>query len=178
MPDGTPVIEFRELQNFIGAFHARGRRALGEIAPAVAESMHAEVLEMFETEGHGQWPGFWWQRAGLPAPGTPKSGPVQRGDSKRQKKALGRGKVAKSNRRWQGNPKLLQDTGNLVASMTPEWDEHIVEVYTNVPYAKYHASHEPRHVVPLRDFFDIDVEAFEQDVVDMLLLRLTRPEAA
>jgi phage gpG-like protein len=165
--DGVPAIDFAELQGWMRIYQERGRRVMGELSPAIAESMHHEVLEMFETEGHGKWPGFWWQRAGLPAPGSTKA-----------KKKGKKGKLSKSNRRWQGNPKLLQDTGNLVGSMTPEWDEHIVEVYTNVPYAKYHASREPRHVIPLRDFFDIDVEAFEQDVVDMMLLRLTRPEAA
>jgi phage gpG-like protein len=170
MADGVPKIDFRELQGVLGIYQERGRRVMGELSPAIAESLHHEVLEMFETEGHGQWAPF--APSTLAARSFKPRARNKDGSLKRTKK----GKLVK--RRSRGNPKLLQDTGNLVGSMTPDWDEHMVEVYTNVPYAKYHASHEPRHVIPLRDFFDIDVEAFEQDVVDMMLLRLTRPEAA
>jgi len=161
-------------------YQERGSRVVHELAPAIAEAMHAEVLEVFETEGYGQWDGFWWQRRGLPKPGEVFSGPIQRGQGKRQKKQLRRGKLAKSNRRWQGQPKLLQDTGNLVGSLTPNWDENAVEVYTNVPYAVFHVSPAPRRKIPLRDFFAIDAEAFEQDVVDMIDMhfRRTLPSAA
>jgi phage gpG-like protein len=180
MPKDHAAIDFESLEYFCRIYQERGRRAMGELAPAIAESMHALVLEEFETEGHGQWPGFWWQRAGLPKPGSAKAGPVRRGGDgrKRDRRLLGRGKLAKSNRRWQGEPKLLQDTGVLVGSLTPNWNDELVEVYTNVPYAKYHVSPEPRHKIPLRDFFAIDAAAFEQDVIDMLDLHLRRPIAA
>lgn len=144
------TINFEELHGIVRLFEERGRRAMGELAPAIAEAMHSEVLEVFETEGYGTWPQF--------------------ADSTLDRKLFGPRKSS--------NPKLLQDTGVMVGSLTPNWDEDIVEVYTNIPYAKYHVSHEPRRVIPLRDFFAIDIETFEGDVADMLLLRLTRPEAA
>ncbi len=178
----TANLRFNALSHIVSLYSDRGSRAVHELAPAISESMHYYVLEEFETEGRGRWPGFWWQRAGLPAPGTPKSGPLRRGGKgkQRDKRLLGRGKVAKSNRRWQGNPKLLQDTGNLINSLTPTWDEDAVEVYTNVPYAVYHVSPEPRRVIPLRDFMDIDASAFEEDVVSMIdqHFRRSMPTAA
>ena len=154
------VIDFFELQTILGIYRKRGERALAELAPEAAESLVAFVLEEFETEGDGDWPGFAWQRTGV-------YGPAKKPSTK-----------GKSGRRWRGTPKLLQDTGNLVGSITPDYDENTAEAYTNVPYAKYHASAEPRRVIPLRDFFDIDRNAFESDIADMLLLRLTRPMAA
>lgn len=162
MPKDSAAIEFDTLEYFCRIYQERGRRAMGELAPAIAESMHSEVLEVFETEGYGEWEGFAWQRTGI-------IGPAKKPSTK-----------GKSGRRWRGTPKLLQDTGNLIGSLTPEWDADIVEVYTNVPYAKYHISPEPRHVIPLRDFFAIDTASFEQDVVDMLDLHLRRhiPSAA
>jgi phage gpG-like protein len=106
---------------------------------------------MFETEGDGKWPGFWWEEPGGKKP---------------------------NGRRWQGNPKLLRDTGILVGSITPDWDDESAEAFTNVPYAKYHVSQAPRSVIPLRDFFAFDRDAFEGDVADMILLRLDRDVAA
>jgi phage gpG-like protein len=153
--DGVPQIEFMSLQFVVGLYQERGMRAMHELAPAIAEAMHFEVLEVFEKEGavggKPKWDPFAWQRDGKPKP---------------------------KGRRYQGNPKLLQDTGNLVGSLVEDWDEHVVEVYTNVPYAKYHASPEPREKIPLRDFTDIDRDAFEDDVANMILLHVTRPQAA
>jgi phage gpG-like protein len=157
---GGATIDFTSLQHILDVVGQRGRRAMTELAPAIAESMAALVLEEFETEGHGKWPGFAWQRTGV-------FGPAQKPSTK-----------GKSGRRWRGNPKLLQDTGNLIGSITPAWDALVAEVYTNVPYAKYHVSPEPRTIMPLRDFFDFDRDAFEGDVADMLLLRLDRDVAA
>lgn len=148
-------IHYGRLEHIVELYGKRGQNALVELTPAIAESMHSEILEVFEKEGavagNPEWPGFWWERQGLPKP---------------------------KGRRWLGNPKLLQDTGNLVGSLTPSWDEHSVEVYTNVPYAIFHVSPEPREVIPLRDFFAFDHEAFEHDVADMLILRVLRPGEA
>jgi phage gpG-like protein len=159
MPDHA-AINFESLEYFCRIYQERGRRAMGELAPAIAESMLALVLEEFETEGHGEWVGFAWQRTGV-------FGPAKKPSTK-----------GKSGRRWRGTPKLLQNTGNLVGSITPDYNADLVEVYTNVPYAKYHISPEPRSKIPLRDFFAIDAAAFEQDVVDMLDTHLRRPIAA
>lgn len=146
MADGA-AIKFETLETIVRVYQERGRRAMVELAPAIAESLHFLVMEEFETEGRGRWPGFWWERRGLPKP---------------------------AGRRWQGSPKLLRDTGVLANSLTPNWDERMVEVYTNVPYAKYHVSPEPRTIIPRRDFLDIDREAFEGDVADMILDRIGR----
>lgn len=57
-------------------------------------------------------------------------------------------------RRASSSPKLLQDTGDLVGSLTPFGDPEYAEVFTNKSYAKYHLNGDG---VPKRDFFDIDV---------------------
>ena len=228
---GRATIDFHELRQIVAMYDRRARAVFNEVAPAAADAMHAEVLEVFDTEGYGQWPRFAWQRRGEPPPGTPmgtRAGPLtpkqdaarakrdardakrkatEKAERKRQKKlrasfghALGsverrygasRGgaapkkekrkrsaKTARYYRRMQGNPKLLQDTGNLVGSVTPYHENDLVEVFTNVPYAKYHISPAPRRVIPLRDFFAIDMAAFEADVVSMILNRIERASAA
>jgi phage gpG-like protein len=172
-----PKLEWWELQGALGVYERRGNQ-ISALAPAVADSLVAEVLNVFETEGYGQWPRFWWERRGLPKPGEAFSGPIQRGQTKRQKRLLRRKKVSKRNRRWQGTPKLLQDTGNLVGSITPDHHGITAEAYTNVPYAKYHASRRPRSKIPLRDFFAIDQAAFTRDVTDMVLRFMATPIAA
>ena len=145
-------IEFESVNALVRTLDDRAARAVRELRAPIADAMHAEVLEVFETEGYGEWP--------------------QYADSTLNRKLFGP--------RRSSNPKLLQDTGNLVGSLQPAWDDSSVEVFTNVPYAKYHISARPRRVIPLRDFFAIDVAAFEADVVDMFetyMLRHT-PTAA
>jgi phage gpG-like protein len=217
-------IDFQNLSAIVRVFENRGTRAMRELRAPIAEALHAEVLEVFESEGYGKWPGFWWQRAGLPPPGTPigeKFGPAKpekpltaRTVKMRAKKAkriaaeqrktrklkalfghsmgavnrrysdakLVRTKKrkgpAKSYRRWQGNPKLLQDTGNLVGSLQRDWSDDAVEIFTNVPYAKFHISPDPRRVIPLRDFFDINTAKVEMDIVRMFEIHMARPVAA
>jgi phage gpG-like protein len=150
MADGASI-NYSTLQSVIGIYQERGRRAMRELAPAIAESMHAEVMEVFETEGYGQWPGL-----AKPKPTKKKRGKVKR--------------------RRRGAPKLLQDTGNLAGSMTPAHNADVVEVYTNVRYAKFHVTG-TRHM-PKRDPFAIDREAFEADVADMVLFRVARDPIA
>ena len=150
MPDKAGI-HFEELAGIVRIYQDRARRAFGELAPSVAEAMHAQVLEEFETEGRGRWDPFWWQRDGKPKP---------------------------QGRRWRGNPKLLQDRGVMVGSMTPDWNDGAVEVYSNNRYIKFHASRAPRSKIPLRDPFDIDVVAFEADVADMVLVRMIRQPIA
>lgn len=145
-------VHYAEVQNMIAIYQERGERAATELAPVIADALVSQVLEVFDTEGFGGWPRFAHERDGRPPPNT---------------------------RRFRGGgAKLLQDTGNLVGSITPDWEEHVIEAFTNVPYAKYHASPRPREKIPLRDFFDIDHEAFEEDIVSMLETHLTRPLAA
>lgn len=173
-------LNFETLDHICRVYAKRGENFAADLGVPISEALHAEVLEVFETEGYGRWPRFWWERRGLPKPGTPKSGPVRRGGAgrARDRRLLGRGKLSKSNRRWVGTPKLLQDTGVLIGSLTPFIAQDMIEVYTNVPYAKYHVSPEPRHVIPLRDFFDVDRGKLEQDVASMIEAHLDRPLAA
>lgn len=219
-------LDFDNLSAIVRVFEQRGARAMRELRAPIAETLHSEVMEVFETEGYGKWPGFWWQRAGLPPPGTPvgpKFGPVKppkpltpRQSALRAKKAAREAEAkkkerklkalfghsvgvvnrrysdvkltrkppkksrrpAKSYRRWQGSPKLLQDTGNLVGSIQRDWSDEAVEVFTNVPYAKFHISPESRHVIPLRDFFDINTAKVERDIVSMFEIHMSRPIAA
>lgn len=156
----TANVQFNALAHIVNIYQERGSRVIQELTPAIAEAMHAEVLEVFETEGYGEWPPF--------ADSTLDRRLLY------SKKAMGKRKKARRSR----NPKLLQDTGNLINSLSPNWDEHMIEVYTNVPYAIFHVSPRPRRVIPLRDFFAIDTAVFEQDVVDMIDLHLRRPIAA
>jgi phage gpG-like protein len=157
MADGASI-NYSTLQYVIGIYQERGRRAMQELAPAIADSMHAEVMEVFETEGYGTWPGFAWQRSSVYGPAKKPSTKGKRG------------------RRWRGTPKLLQDTGNLAGSMTSAYDADMVEVFTNVRYAKFHVTG-TRHM-PKRDPFGIDREAFEADVADMVLFRVARDPIA
>lgn len=145
----TVEFDTREVQDAISRIARHAERMPQEVLPLAAESLHAAVLEVFETEGFGMWDRFWWE------PGTPPSG-----------------------RRWQGSPKLLQDTGNLVGSMTPAIGPDFAEVFTNVPYAKYHASQRPREVIPLRDFFDVDDEALTEDIEWMIETYMHRESVA
>ena len=57
-------------------------------------------------------------------------------------------------RRHSKSPKLLQDSGDMVGSLTPFGDPEYAEVFTNKAYARYHLEGDG---VPQRDFFDIDV---------------------
>jgi phage gpG-like protein len=145
----APKIEYSELQSAIRLFQERGNRTISELQPSMAAALAAEVEEVFETEGYGEWDPFWWQARGEPKP---------------------------KGRRWGGEPKLLQDTGNLVGSITPAWDDNTIEAYTNVRYAKFHVT--GTKYMPARNFMAIDLAAFEQDVADMILLRLDRVAAA
>jgi phage gpG-like protein len=143
--DVTATIDYSVLQHVVGVVQRRGSTVLAELAPAIAESLVNEVLEVFETKGQGSWDPYWWETRGLPRP---------------------------SGRRWQGSPKMLQDTGNLVGSITPAWDDESAEAYTNVPYGKFHVT--GTKWMPARNFLDFDRDAFEGDIADMILLRLDR----
>lgn len=164
MADGGRI-EFFELSQVLGIYEERGN-SIAELTPAVADALVTEVLEVFRTEGYGTWPRFWWERQGKPKPGSMKP-----------KRGRRRAK-ASTYRRWRGTPKLLQDTGNLVGSITPDHHGATAEAYTNVPYAKFHASRRPRSKIPLRDFFAIDEQKVARDVEDMVLRYIDRPLAA
>jgi phage gpG-like protein len=69
--------------------------------------------------------------------------------------------------------KILQDRGIFAGSITPLVSEMAAEAFTNVPYAIFHTSPEPRTVIPYRNPFDIDFEATTDEVVSMVLKMVT-----
>ncbi len=147
------AIEYFELQNVVGIYQKRGENAPAELMGAIGEALVSEVLEVFDTEGYGEWEPY--------------------ADSTLDRKMFG----ARPN----ANPKLLQETGNLVGSISHVSDASgEVTAYTNVPYAIFHTSRAPRSRLPLRDFFAIDEQFFEAEVAEMLELHVARnlPSAA
>jgi len=119
-------------------------RRLGDMhrtMPIVAELLASSVAEVFDREGA--------------VGGKPRWPPL-----KRQRR-----------RNRGGGQKILQDTGVMAGSITPASNDAWVMAYTGVRYAKYHVSKLPRRVIPLRDFFDIDREAFYAEAADILLAK-------
>ncbi|MFZ5896816.1 MAG: phage virion morphogenesis protein [Myxococcota bacterium] len=113
---------------------------LADLMPLVAEDLVEATLERFELEsGHEQGP---WQPL---APST-----------------LARRRHSKS-------PKMLRDSGVLFGSIAGAHGEDWAEAYTNVPHAKYHTSKAPRSHLPLRDFFDIDLDAVSERAAELIL---------
>jgi phage gpG-like protein len=51
-------IDVDDLHAILVAYEKRGERAAREMGSAIALALHAEVMELFETEGYGEWPGF------------------------------------------------------------------------------------------------------------------------
>lgn len=145
-------IEYFEVQNVIGIYQKRAENVPAEMMPIIGEALVTQVLDVFETEGYGEWEPY--------------------AESTLNRKLFGPRRTP--------NPKLLQDTGNLVGSITPVWDEASGEVsaYTNVPYGVYHTSRAPRRQLPMRDFWAIDVVFFEEDVAQMLEFRVARDPVA
>ena len=73
--------------------------------------------------------------------------------------------------------KMLQDTGVLVGSITPEWADDWAMAFTNVPYAVYHTSDAPRHVIPYRNPFDVDRREVTDEASEMFLQMLVKAVA-
>jgi phage gpG-like protein len=76
-------------------------------------------------------------------------------------------------RRRGGSYMILQDSG-LMANVHPTWDDTMAGAYSNAPYAVFHVSPLPRRVIPLRDFFAIDTEAFNAEATEIVLATLTQ----
>jgi phage gpG-like protein len=57
---------------------------------------------------------------------------------------------------------ILVDTTRLRGSIRSEAEEQAVELFTDVEYAVFHVSSEPRTKIPLRDFFDLAPEVWEE----------------
>lgn len=148
--DEGVTLDYQPFLDALEALHAAGAELSGQVMPAVAEVLVSEILEVFEREGavagRSKWPDFWWARQGLEKP--------------------------KTRRFSTGVLKLLQDTGNLVGSITPYSEHAVAEAFSNVPYAGYHVSQRPRKKIPLRDFTDIDFEAAQREATEIILAQL------
>jgi phage gpG-like protein len=75
----------------------------------------------------------------------------------------------KARRREAAEHKILQDTTVLAGSITPAHQGLEAEAFTDVPYAIFHVSEEPRSVIPLRDFLDVDLEGIADTTSDLIL---------
>lgn len=74
----------------------------------------------------------------------------------------------KHRRRQAANNRLLRDTGILFGSIVGASYDNVAEAFTNVPYAAFHASPEPRSKIPLRDFMDIDRDAVAEYAIEVI----------
>src|SRR5262245_44678687 len=68
---------------------------------------------------------------------------------------------------------ILVDTGRLAASIHGDAGPDFAEASTSVSYAVYHVSSEPRSKIPLRDFFDLSDDVYE-DIGSFLLEELAQ----
>lgn len=141
--------DFSELNRVVEDFQRRGGN-MAEINPVIAEEMVASVLTRFEEQS-----GF-------------EQGPW---------KELSDATLAA--RRQSKSPQALKDSDNMFGSITAYDDDEIAEAYTNVPYAKYHTSHEPRQqneegddILPLRDFMDIDWQHVTDYASELMLTEI------
>lgn len=58
--------------------------------------------------------------------------------------------------------KILQDKGLLAASIEAYSGDDYAEAATDKAYAVFHVSDAPRSIIPLRNFFDVPDEAFDE----------------
>jgi phage gpG-like protein len=114
---------------------------LRNVLEIVASDMVGAVEENFESEGAASPAGKWKELA----PETIK---------RRRKEGKG--------------AQILQDTGVMAASVMPDFGDDYAMAFTNNEYAVFHVSPEPREVIPLRDFFNVDMELIQQDAVDLI----------
>lgn len=136
-------IHFDELAQALNDMGNAGAEVAAQVAPAVSDLLVSFVQDVFEHEG-----------AVAGKPRWP--------DLAESTKAKRRGKTYI----------ILQNTGLLAGSITAFAEGPNAEIFTNVPYAGYHTSKLPRKKIPLRDFTDIDMEAFQRETADILLSQL------
>lgn len=74
-------------------------------------------------------------------------------------------------KRRRGGSRVLQDTGHLANSMTPEAGDDFAAVFTNVDYATFHITG-TKHM-PKRDFLDIDMDKVFDQAVELILESIT-----
>jgi len=144
MEGAVVKVDTRPLKFWLDELERRGRN-LKEVNKNLAAIMVEMVDENFATQGHGEWP------------------------------PLAASTLARRRAGGEG-AQILQDTGRLAASISlghTEVTDRVVEVYTNVKYAKYHVSREPRKKIPLRDFLKIDMPEFLDQATEVLVSEIT-----
>lgn len=72
---------------------------------------------------------------------------------------------------------ILQDTGRFAASVRGDSSADFAEAATDVAYAVYHVSDEPREVIPLRNPFDVDPAVIDS-AVEIILRALAGERTA
>jgi len=135
-----------QLRKVVDETLSRGGNLQG-VAEVVAEELVAAVEQNFQDE-RGFEQGPWPKRAGRIGQLVER---IRTGTAEGQ------------------NRKLLQDTGNLAGSVTPAHEGLEAQAFTDVPYAIFHVSEEPRTVIPLRDFLDVDLEGIADTTSDLIL---------
>lgn len=144
LPDDVKVkFDASQLLKVISDFATRGGN-VAELMPVIAEDLTACVVERFELQS-GFEQGKWPDLA---------AATIER-------------------RRNSQSVKALEDTGVLLGSITAFDSADTAEAYTNVPSAKYHVSPEPRKVIPLRDFTDIDFGSVSDRATELILSEIT-----
>lgn len=116
-------------------------RNLRNVMDIIAGDMVGMVEENFETEGIASPAGKW--------------------------KELDPATIAQRRKEGKG-AKILQNTAVMAGSVMPEYGNDFAMAFTNIEYAVFHVSPEPREVIPLRDFLNIDMELLQQDAIDLL----------
>jgi phage gpG-like protein len=181
----TVRVDFTELMAVADELTANARD-LPRVMNVVAEALVSEVHDTFQLEGatggNPHWPPLAASTLRKRAGGKAKQAKRIKSLQRVAKRRLAAGKFLSEAQRnalgGLGTVKILQDKGVLVGSITPDWGEQsgeiYAEAYTNVPYAVFHISPEPRRIIPLRDFFVVDEAHFQREVLEITLNTLTR----
>lgn len=112
---------------------------LTDTMAVVAEQLVAAVGDEFESGGRGKWP--------------PHAESTIRG------RRVGSG---------EGAPQLLKDTGALAGSIRGEHGSDFALATTDKFYAVFHVSDAPRTIIPLRNFFDVPDDVYEEAAITIL----------
>lgn len=147
---------------------------LSPVMAVVAEQLVAAVNDEFETAGHGKWPplkestlrkrrGSFDASVGTDRERDAKAAFYEaRGEGASDEEAGARaGNAAQKGM-------ILRDTGALAGSIRGESGPDFALATTDKFYAVFHVSDAPRTIIPLRDFFDVPDDVFEEAAITIL----------
>lgn len=80
--------------------------------------------------------------------------------------------IAKRRKAGRG-AQILKDTGRLAGSIEPDSGSDYAEAATDVEYAVYHVSDEPREKIPKRDFLDVLDDGMLDEAAETVMAYLT-----